>query len=151
MTMTDEHLELLAESNTDADATIRTVVNNADTIFTWDYEKGARPGLNKLYEKAKHSQWDGEKDLDWSIDVDQEKLVRESGIPNRDTLRQIGINVDGTILEKWGDDEWLKFEMESGAWALSQFMHGEQGALVCTAKIVETVTVVPAPFVHALP
>jgi len=149
MTMTDEHLELLAESNTDADATIRTVVNNADTIFTWDYEKGARPGLNKLYEKAKHSQWDGEKDLDWSIDVDQEKLVRESGIPNRDTLRQIGINVDGTILEKWGDDEWLKFEMESGAWALSQFMHGEQGALVCTAKIVETVPWIDAKYYAA--
>ena len=26
---------------------------NADAIFTWDYEKGARPALNKLYEKAK--------------------------------------------------------------------------------------------------
>lgn len=149
MTMTDEHLELLAESNTDVDATIRTVVNNADTIFTWDYGKGARPGLNKLYEKAKHSQWDGERDLDWSIDVDREKLVREAGIPNRETLAELGINVDGTVLETWGDDEWLQFEMESGEWALSQFMHGEQGALVCTAKIVETVPWIDAKYYAA--
>ncbi len=149
MTMTDEHLDLLAESNTDVDTAIRTVVNNADTIFTWDYEKGARPALNKLYEKAKHAQWDGETDLDWSIDVDPEKLVRESGIPNRETLLELGINVDDTILEKWGEAEWLEFEMESGAWALSQFMHGEQGALVCTAKIVETVPWIDAKYYAA--
>ncbi|MEM9134627.1 MAG: ferritin-like domain-containing protein [Actinomycetota bacterium] len=149
MTMTDEHLDLLAESNSDVDTAIRTVVNNADTIFTWDYEKGTRPALNKLYEKAKHSQWDGEKDLDWSIDVDQEKLVRESGIPNRETLLELGIDIDDTVLEKWGDKEWLTFEMESGAWALSQFMHGEQGALVCTAKIVETVPWIDAKYYAA--
>ena len=29
--------------------------------------------------------------------------------------------------------------MEARRWTLSQFMHGEQGALLCTAKIVETV------------
>jgi len=40
------------------------------TEFTWDYSKGARPGLDKLYEKAKRSQWNAETDLDWSIEVD---------------------------------------------------------------------------------
>ena len=57
------------------DETIHAVKDNAEAIFTWDYEKGARPALNKLYEKAKHSQWNGETDLDWSIDVDQEQLA----------------------------------------------------------------------------
>jgi len=42
-------------------------------------------------------------------------------------------------VEKWGDKEWLEFNMEGKNWSLSQFLHGEQGALVCTAKIVETV------------
>ena len=35
-----------------------------DAIFTWDYER-TRPGLAKLYEKAKTSQWNGSTDLDW--------------------------------------------------------------------------------------
>ena len=63
---------ILAISNTDVDAALSTVQDNADAIFTWDYEKGARPALNKLYEKAKTSQWNGETDLPWDTDVDQE-------------------------------------------------------------------------------
>ena len=149
MTFTAEQEELLAETNTDVDATIRTVENNADTIFTWDYEKGARPGLNKLYEKAKGAQWDGERDLDWSIDVDQEEMVRLNGIPNRDTLLELGVDISGTSFEKWGEKEWLDLEVESNVWALSQFMHGEQGALVCTAKIVETVPWIDAKYYAA--
>ena len=55
------------------------VPSDYDSIFTWDYEKGARPKLNKLYEKAKNAQWNGETDLPWEIDVDQEKPGRRSG------------------------------------------------------------------------
>ena len=67
---------ILAITNTDVDEAIHTVKDNAEAIFTWDYEKGKRPALNKLYEKAKHSQWNGETDLDWSTDVDQEEFAR---------------------------------------------------------------------------
>ena len=42
-------------------------------------------------------------------------------------------------MAKWGDKEWTAFGIEQRRWSLSQFMHGEQGALICTAKIVETV------------
>ncbi len=59
----------------DVDEVIHAVEDNADAIFTWDYEKGARPALNKLYEKAKTSQWNGETDLPWDTDVDIEKVV----------------------------------------------------------------------------
>ncbi|GIT68686.1 MAG: hypothetical protein Ct9H300mP26_3730 [Acidimicrobiales bacterium] len=51
-------------------------------------------------------------------------------------------------LSPGGPDEWVKFNMESQNWALSQFMHGEQGALVCTAKIVETVPWMDANITH---
>ncbi len=149
MALTDEHLELLAVSNADRSAAIRQVENNADTIFTWDYNKGARPALTKLYEKAKHSQWDGETDLDWSIDVDQEALVRQAGIPNRELLLQLGVDITGTSFERWGEREWLNLEIETSNWVLSQFLHGEQGALVCTAKIVETVPWIDAKFYAA--
>ena len=102
--MTDEHLDLLSVTNGERDATIRRVEDNADAIFTWDYEKGARPALNKLYEKAKHSQWNGETDLDWSIEVDQEALVRQAGIdPNRELLRSSGSTSPARRLRAWGE------------------------------------------------
>src|SRR5690606_30455434 len=44
---------ILAMTNTDIDSAVHAITDNAEAIFTWDYEKGARPGLNKLYEKAK--------------------------------------------------------------------------------------------------
>jgi hypothetical protein len=49
------------------------------------------------------------------------------------------IDTTGTPMESWGPEEWLQFGVESQNWMLSQFLHGEQGALLCTAKIVETV------------
>jgi hypothetical protein len=39
--------------------------------------------------------------------------------------------------------------MEYQNWLLSQFMHGEQGALLCTAKIVETVPWIDAKYYAA--
>ena len=46
------------------------VEDNADAIFTWNYDKGERLRLDRLYEKAKTSQWNATTDLDWSIEVD---------------------------------------------------------------------------------
>ncbi|MGI9577422.1 MAG: ferritin-like domain-containing protein, partial [Microthrixaceae bacterium] len=40
----------------------------------------------------------------------------------------------------------IDFNLEAQNWTLSQFMHGEQGALVCTAKIVETVPWIDAKY-----
>jgi len=131
---------ILEITNTDVDEAIHAVRDNADAIFTWDYEKGARPALNKLYEKAKVSQWNGETDLDWSIEVDEEALAVSAiaGGPQMD--------LSDTVLKHWGEKEWMAFSMESENWTLSQFMHGEQGALVCTAKIVETVPWIDAKY-----
>ncbi|MFM2076668.1 MAG: hypothetical protein RJA49_558 [Actinomycetota bacterium] len=127
---------ILAIENADPNEVEHVVKNNADTIFTWDYSL-QRPALRKLYEKAKVGQWNATTDLDWSIDVDPEKIAIEE-------RELIGVGLDtarliGTPVEKWGDKEWLEFNMEGKNWSLSQFMHGEQGALICTAKIVETV------------
>jgi hypothetical protein len=134
---------ILAVSNTAVDEAIHTVEDNADAIFTWDYEKGRRPALNKLYEKAKNSQWNGETDLDWSIDVDQEKVVAD----NMDANTFAGdVDLTGTVFETWDDAQWLEMGVESQNWMLSQFMHGEQGALICTAKIVETVPWIDAKY-----
>ena len=55
----------------------------------------------------------------------------------------------GTPFAKWGDKEWIEFGVESQNWTLSQFLHGEQGALICTAKIVETVPWIDAKYYAA--
>ena len=127
---------ILAIPTTDADEIMHIVQNNADSIFTWDYSL-SRPALRKLYEKAKTGQWNGTTDLPWHLDVDVEKTVKQD-----QEMLGVGIDqsiFDGTPVAKWGDKEWLEFGIEGRNWQLSQFLHGEQGALICTAKIVETV------------
>ena len=64
-------------ANTDVDEVIHAVQDNADAIFTWDYSV-ARPALRKLYEKAKTGQWNGQTDLPWEIEVDQESGRHET-------------------------------------------------------------------------
>jgi hypothetical protein len=95
---------ILAIPNADPNEVEHVVKNNADTIFTWDYSL-QRPALRKLYEKAKTGQWNATTDLDWSIDVDPEKIAIEE-------RELIGVGLDpsrlhGTPVEKWGDKEWL--------------------------------------------
>ena len=143
----DDLEAILAIANTDVDEAIHTVADNADAIFTWDYAKGARPALNKLYEKAKHSQWNGETDLPWDTDVDVEQLARDmGGNPQIQRFRQDAASVAGSPFRHFGEDDWTKLLIEGQNWRLSQFMHGEQGALLCTAKIVETVPWIDAKY-----
>ena len=125
------------------------VPDNCPAEFTWDYDKGAKPQLDKLYEKAKKAQWNGQTDLDWSIEVDLEKVVMNNAAANQDQMQWGPTELAGTVLETWGDKEWLKFGVENQNWLLSQFMHGEQGALLCTAKIVETVPWIDAKYYAA--
>jgi len=139
---------ILSVSNNDVDALVHTVEDNADAIFTWDYEKGARPALNKLYEKAKKNQWNGETDLPWDTEVDQEAVVMANSLANGGVFTQ-EMDMSGTPFAKWGDKEWIELGCESQNWTLSQFMHGEQGALICTAQIVETVPWIDAKYYAA--
>jgi hypothetical protein len=143
----DDLEAILAIANTDVDEAVHTVADNADAIFTWDYAKGARPALNKLYEKAKHSQWNGETDLPWDTDVDIEQLARDmGGNPQMQRFREEAASAPGSPFRNFGPDDWTKLMIEGQNWRLSQFMHGEQGALLCTAKIVETVPWIDAKY-----
>jgi hypothetical protein len=113
-----------------------------DSVFTWNYER-SRPALSKLYEKAKTSQWNVTTDLDWSIDVDPEQVAVEMGGSGR---FQVLRDLDDSPLRHFGDKEWLEVAVEMQNSLLSQFLHGEQGALLCTARIVETVPWIDAKY-----
>ncbi len=130
--------------NTDTDEVIHSVPSEYDTIFTWDYEKAARPKLAKLYEKAKNAQWNAETDLPWETDVDQESLVIANAVANGGF--GMGLDFSETPLAKWNEKDWVRLGVESQNWMLSQFMHGEQGALLCTARIVESVPWIDAKY-----
>ncbi len=118
-----------------------------DTLFTRDYRKGVRPQLQRLYEKAKHSQWDAETDLPWELEIDMGEVVRSNAAAR--PFSGSGIDLTGTPLERWTEVEWARYGLESHTWMLSQFLHGEQGALLCTARIVETVPWADAKFYAA--
>jgi hypothetical protein len=134
---------ILSITNSDVDEVTHAVKDNAEALFTWDYER-TRPALGKLYEKAKKAQWNAQTDLPWETPVDQEEVAINNAIQAGGFGQ--GVDLTGTSLEKWGDKEWLHFAVESQNWTLSQFMHGEQGALLCTAKIVETVPWIDAKY-----
>ena len=89
--------------------------DNADAIFTWDYEKGARPALNKLYEKAKTSQWNGETDLPWETEVDQEAVVMANADANA-RPRAKAWTSPARRFETVVDKEWVKIGIEAQNW-----------------------------------
>jgi hypothetical protein len=124
------------------------VVDTCPAEFTWDYEKGRRAKLDKLYEKAKRAQWNAQTDLPWDTEVDQQAVVIANAAASPNT-RWTESEIAGTAMERWSDEDWIRFGVQNQNWMLSQFMHGEQGALLCTAKIVETVPWIDAKYYAA--
>lgn len=119
------------------------VQSTIDAVFDWHYEL-KRQKLLELYEKGKAATWNAT-EIDWSIDVDIEKMVTQR--------QQMG---GGSVLNNFlnpprplGDREALELNLNMNAFMLSQFLHGEQGALLATAKIVETVPWAEAKFYAA--
>jgi len=103
-----------------------------DAYFDLAYSRGF-PEMAKLYEAAKTSQWNASTDIDWSIDVDpfnpEKPLIPDtflpvSQIPSWGTLTERERNVQRHALLSW---------------MLSQFLHGEQGALFAAAQVTEAV------------
>jgi hypothetical protein len=126
------------------DETIHVIEDHADRLFLWDYER-ERGQLVTLYNKAMASQWSSVTDLDWSTDVDPERLVAEQDSPLLAVTRLAG-RLPGSPLAKWSEKEYSQLGIEFFKASLSQFMHGEQGAMMTAAKIVETVPWIDAKY-----
>jgi hypothetical protein len=110
-----------------------------DVCYTWNYDD-VRKELRNLYEKAKREQWNATDQLAWQTSVDPEaELVPDFQIP-----------VYGThIWEKLTPGDIRKLRREALSWTLSQFMHGEQGALLATAQIVNATPLIESKFYAA--
>jgi hypothetical protein len=141
MTATDPAPAL--PSQAEVDASIKIVHDHADRIFLWNYDRD-RGQLVTLYNKAMSSQWNSITELDWSIDVDPEGLVDMESPLMR--LARGAIEVEGSPIASWGERELVALGVEAQKAQLSQFMHGEQGAMMTAAKIVETVPWIDAKY-----
>ena len=143
----DDLEAILSQVTVDDGSASHAIASAFDATFTWDYAKGARPALDKLYEKAKTSQWNGSTDLDWSIDVDPEQTAVELSRNDR-RMQYVRALVDepGSPVRSWKEREITRYAMENVSHRVSQFLHGEQGALICTARIVETVPWIDAKY-----
>ncbi len=115
-----------------------TVPAAIGTVFDWEY-KLDRTRLMALYEKGKAASWNAT-EIDWSAGVSGEQLVEER-------LRTDAHQILNHVLQPprpLNAEESARMSLNINAWMISQFLHGEQGALVGTAKIV-----LEAPFEEA--
>jgi hypothetical protein len=108
---------------------IETIEALLDVTYTWGYQE-TREKLRDLYEKAVRAQWISDEVLPWKTDVD---LGRPMG-PEQ-LMPLFGSDIYRRMTEKERHD----INVEVFSWTLSQFMHGEQGALLATAQLVPSV------------
>jgi hypothetical protein len=117
-----------------------TLQGQTQTAFTWEYED-ERSKLLNLYDKGKKQQWDAAERIDWSQDLDPE---------NPQEIDDRLIPIHGSLMwDKLTDKERIKLRHHQQAQSLSQFMHGEQGALMAAARIVQMVPDLDAKFYAA--
>jgi hypothetical protein len=123
---------------------IESIPSNFPTVYCWDYEVN-KVNLRALYDRAKLEQWNAQDNKvlphpDWSTRVEV----------NDQTFPDARFAISTTELwQKMNAKERDEFRLQSTSWSLSQFMHGEQGALLATAKIVKSVPSIDAKFYAA--
>lgn len=102
-----------------------------DAVYNWNYEPEIDE-LRTLYANALDRQWIAMKQLDWERDIDREAFSRTfsiGGIPIQHT--QFWQNLEPGL--RW------EVSRRSAAFMLSNFLHGEQGALMVAAQLVSAV------------
>ena len=108
------------------DRELETILASFDTNYVWNYGS-VKEGLRDLYEKAKRDQWNGTTQLAWDTNVDPESEI----IPqNINPIAGYG------PFQKLNEKERARLRHAQIALQLSQFLHGEQGALIVASQLV---------------
>jgi hypothetical protein len=109
-------------------ASERTEVHTPlDSVFHWDYDVKS-PQLDRLYENAKRDQWNVSTTINWDRPIEREVLDMTM-MPMFQT----------ELYRSLSDDRKLALNRKFAAWRLSQFLHGEQGALMVCGQLVDAV------------
>src|SRR5258707_13425236 len=104
----------------------RSIVNTPlESIFHWDYS-GKFPQMDKLYENAKRDRWNVSTTINWDRPIEKEVL---------DMTMMPMFQTD--LYRSLSEENKLQLGRKFAAWRLSQFLHGEQGALVVCGQLVD--------------
>jgi hypothetical protein len=115
-------------SSRSIDAELETILTSFDTNYAWNYGC-VKEGLRDLYEKSKREQWNGAA-LDWTIQVDPESEIIPAAFNPLE---------DYAPYRQLSDRQKREFNHAQISWQLSQFMHGEQGAMIVASQLVAAV------------
>jgi len=128
-----------AQRNPGTDAELETILTSFDTNYAWNYGS-VKAGLRDLYEKAKREQWNGTQQLKWETPVDPEgEIIPQSYNPLEDYGPYKQLDTKGVA----------HFRHAMISWQLSQFMHGEQGALIVASQLTGAVPWMDAKYYAA--
>jgi hypothetical protein len=113
------------------------VPQDFDVNFNWDYDDG-RAAMMGLYRKGIEMQWNAETRIDWTQELDED---------NPEQLPEAMLPISGMAqYEAMSRTEKATVRRHFQGWQISQFMQGEQGALICAAKIVTQVPDIDSKF-----
>ncbi len=98
------------------------------TLWRFDYDTNIKP-LRDLYEVAKKEQWNAATDIPWEIETDPSE-VGDMSDPNAEPFDYV------KALPK---EKQIELSKRRSAHLLSQFLHGEQGAMMICGQLVEVV------------
>jgi hypothetical protein len=118
------------------DRELETILTSFDTSYAWNYGS-VKEGLRDLYEKAKRDQWNSTTQLEWSTSVEPEsEILPEIMNPLRNYAPY----------QKLDARERARLHHGQIALQLSQFLHGEQGALIVASQLVGGVPWIDAKY-----
>ena len=121
------------------DLELETILTSFDTNYAWNYGS-VKEGLRDLYEKAKRDQWNSTQQLDWKTDVDPESEIIPAAV---NPLQSYG------PYQKLDAREKQRLQHAQISLQLSQFLHGEQGALIVASQLVGGVPWIDAKYYAA--
>jgi hypothetical protein len=108
------------------DRELETVLTSFDTSYAWNYGS-VKEGLRDLYEKSKREQWNGTTQLAWDTYVDPESEIVPAGINPLASYPPF---------QKLTGKDLARARHGQLALQLSQFLHGEQGAMIVASQLV---------------
>ena len=118
------------------DREIETILTSFDTNYAWNYGS-VKEGLRDLYEKAKRDQWNSTTQLKWDTHVEPESEIIPAAI---NPLANFG------PFQKLDAKERAHVRHAQISLQLSQFLHGEQGALIVASQLVGGVPWIDAKY-----
>ncbi|MEU7040580.1 ferritin-like domain-containing protein [Streptomyces varsoviensis] len=112
-----------------------------EAMYPGQADGAGRERLLALYQKGKDKQWDSVRRIDWDLEVDPYDPL---GVPDEN------MTIHGSpYWDRMSERNRAELRRHYGSWQFSQFLHGEQGAMVCAARIVESAPDLDAKFYSA--